>query len=855
MGVVYKARDTHLDRFVAIKTLSAETLTDPERRGRFAREAKAASALNHPGIITIHDIATEDGIDFIAMEYVPGKTLDQLIGRKGLSLKDTLNYAIQAADALAKAHEAGIVHRDLKPSNIMVTDGRVKILDFGVAKLAWLEPGEVEIDAVTATATASIDSSKLTGAGKIVGTAAYMSPEQAAGLKVDARSDIFSFGAVLYEMVTGAKAFKGDTSVSTLAAVLNLDPKPPGQLVKDIPHNLERIILRCLRKDPARRIQFMADLVVELEEIKTESGTQIAAQLPARRRARWRAASVPAVALLAAAGAWYWWPRPEVLPSPGVIPLTSYQGDESAPTFSPDGKQVAFTWNGEKRDNTDIYVTSLGAPKPWRLTTDPVRDFAPAWSPDDTQIAFMREDGSRAAIYLTPPQPGSEHKLADVHPAGSADRTTLSWFPDGKWLAVAELEPGGQTSGIFRIPIEPGPKQRVVSNAITSGAHFFPAVSPDGKALAYGLCPAAYSCDVYVSELGPDFLAKGSPERLTEQVTYINGIAWAADGKSVLYGSFHEGVGLWRVLPGSKPQRLELASKATGFPAVARTGNKLAYPAGGRDVNVWKLQPGAPPETIIISTLPDFDPQLSQDGKRIAFVTDRLGKGNEIWVANADGSDPSRVTHATGRSQGSPQWSPNNRRVAYDAQAENGHWDVYVVDAKGGRPEHLTRYPSDESRPSWSRDGKWIYFESNRTGRSEIWRMSATGGEGTQMTVHGGSNPLESHNGKSLFYLKDGAVVEKSLAGGAEKVVLDSVHDRDFFPVENGMYYVVQTNRRLHLRELRFLNFDTGKTDVLNNFPSLGGQGLSVSPDRKTIIYAGIEATGGEDLMLIQNFR
>jgi Tol biopolymer transport system component len=349
----------------------------------------------------------------------------------------------------------------------------------------------------------------------------------------------------------------------------------------------------------------------------------------------------------------------------------------------------------------------------------------------------VREQGTQAAIYLTPPMPGAERKLSDVQPVGSADRTTVSWFPDGKRLVVAERDADGLTSGIFLIPIEPGAKLRVVSNPIAAGAQYFPAVSPDGKALAYGLCPAAYSCDVHVSDLGSDLLAKGSPKRLTHQATSINGIASAADGKSVIYGSFHEGVGLWRVSlsPGSNPQRLELASKATGYPAVARVGNKLAYPAGGRDVNVWKVQPGAPPESILSSTLPDFDPQLSQDGNRIAFVTDRNGKGNEIWLANADGTDRSRLTQATGRSQGSPHWSPNNRRIAYDAQAENGHWDVYVVDATGGRTDRLTQDASDESRPSWSRDGKWIYFESNRTRRTEIWRMPATGGGGTQVTL------------------------------------------------------------------------------------------------------------------------
>ncbi len=245
MGVVYKARDTHLDRFVAIKVLPPEKVTDPDRKRRFVQEAKAASALNHPNIVHIYDISSEGSLDFIAMEYVTGKTLERLIGRKGLSLSETLHYAIQAADALAKAHAAGIVHRDLKPSNIMVTeDGLVKILDFGLAKLT--EP--VESGELAPTVT-------LTEEGKIVGTVAYMSPEQAEGKKVDARSDIFSFGSVLYEMVTGARAFQGDSSASTLAAVLTKEPKQPSQAVEGLPRELERVILRCLRKDPARRFQ------------------------------------------------------------------------------------------------------------------------------------------------------------------------------------------------------------------------------------------------------------------------------------------------------------------------------------------------------------------------------------------------------------------------------------------------------------------------------------------------------------------------------------------------------------------------------------------------------------------------
>ena len=222
MGVVYKARDTRLKRSVAIKVLPADQVSDPERKRRFIQEARAASALNHPNIITIYDIGSEGGIDFVVMEYVAGKTLDQLIPRKGLRLNETLKLAIQMADALAKAHSAGIIHRDLKPTNVMVTDdGLVKVLDFGLAKLTEVESDE------GGTRTTQLQTEE----GTIVGTVSYMSPEQAEGKKVDARSDIFSFGAVLYEMVTGQKAFQGDSKMSTLAAILKQEPKPISQLV------------------------------------------------------------------------------------------------------------------------------------------------------------------------------------------------------------------------------------------------------------------------------------------------------------------------------------------------------------------------------------------------------------------------------------------------------------------------------------------------------------------------------------------------------------------------------------------------------------------------------------------------
>jgi eukaryotic-like serine/threonine-protein kinase len=286
----------HLGRTVAIKVIRPEAVVDPERKRRFVQEAKSASALNHPNIPHIYDIDQAGGIDFIAMEHVAGKTLDRLIGRKGLALRETLSYAAQIAGALAKAHAAGIVHRDLKPANIMVTDdGVVKLLDFGLAKLT--EP--IEIDPLSPTETLNPQTEE----GTIVGTAAYMSPEQAEGKKVDARSDIFSFGSVLYEMVTGRRAFQGESKMATLSAILQNEPAPFGE---GAPPELEKIIARCLRKDLDRRIQHMDDLKVVLEELKQESSSSATMHAsPARKLNRGPLLAAGAlVALLAGASLW-----------------------------------------------------------------------------------------------------------------------------------------------------------------------------------------------------------------------------------------------------------------------------------------------------------------------------------------------------------------------------------------------------------------------------------------------------------------------------------------------------------------------------------------------------------------------
>ena len=354
MGVVYRAHDLKLDRPVALKVLPGEKAGDADRRRRFLQEARAASALRHAGIVSVHDIDEADGVLFIAMELVEGRTLADLVGRRGLPVGEAVRLGRQVADALAAAHAAGIVHRDLKPANVMVTpDGTAKLLDFGLAKLTASDAAPLQGDDLPTLAARTAE-------GTIVGTVAYMSPEQAEGKGVDARSDVFSFGTVLHEMLTGRSAFARDSATATLAAVLR-DEAPA---VEGIPHDLETVLRRCLRKAPAKRFQNMADVKVALEEIEealsSGAGLVVASPAPPRRAALRVVLGAAAVALVVL-GAWLGRRGATAhreLPSP--TPITSYAGISTAPALSPDGRFVAFSWNGERQDNVDVYVKLVG---------------------------------------------------------------------------------------------------------------------------------------------------------------------------------------------------------------------------------------------------------------------------------------------------------------------------------------------------------------------------------------------------------------------------------------------------------------------------------------------------------------
>jgi eukaryotic-like serine/threonine-protein kinase len=478
MGRVYKARDTRLERLVAIKLLPEARSADADRRARFVQEAKAASALNHPNIITIHEIGEQDGQTFIVMELVEGKPLNELIPRKGMRLKQALRIATQVADALSAAHAAGIVHRDLKPANIMVDkQDRVKVLDFGLAKLSSPVAAAV-VGAEESTRTLTIDQS-ITEEGIVVGSIPYMSPEQAQGKPVDARSDIFSFGAVLYEMITGQRAFRGESRASTLAAILEREPQPLSEISSTTPPEVERLISRCLRKDVHRRSQNMADVKLALEELRDEAESQPAVSVSrlGKRQLPIRATLAVLGTITLVVGTWFFLRERRSPAEPAAIPvrLTLEAGSADYPAISTDGKLMAFA--SDRLGNFDIYVQQIGGKNPIRITNSPFDEIEPTFTPDATQILYYSKQ-DQGGIYVVPTFGGDPRLLVS-----NGYRPRVS--PDGRYVAYwITRDPGTISVGnqVAVIPIAGG-SPRVIHPELDQAAA--PIWSPDGKYLLF----------------------------------------------------------------------------------------------------------------------------------------------------------------------------------------------------------------------------------------------------------------------------------------------------------------------------------------------------------------------------------
>jgi len=570
-----------------------------------------------------------------------------------------------------------------------------------------------------------------------------------------------------------------------------------------------------------------------------------------------------------------------------AVPLTGSPDAECCPSFSPDGSRVAFS-RYEPRVNPDVFVKLIGLGEPLRLTQNPAADIFPAWSPDGRWIAFLRVrfwdrwdpsvDDRRAILLLIPSLGGPERELAtlDLTARHYLEGHAIAWSADSKYLYTIENIGPSAAVGIVRIAEDSGEKRQVTEPPPGASGDGAPSISPDGRTLAFIRTVARLSNgDIYLLPLADSSAAStGKPERITFDARFISGPAWSADGQDLIFSSDRGGlVELWRVAAfGSRtPVRLLGAGQSFVIPGgrqyldVSRQGQRLVYTqltAAGPVL--WRADTmgdrADKPVRLASSTPGDLFPQYSPDGEKVAYQSPRSGR-MEVWIANADGSNPVQLSFSAAGWSGTPRWSPDGRSIAFDSNRA-GTWDIYIVNSQGGKAIPLVSHPATEAVPSWSRDGKIVYFLSTRSGRSEVWKIPASGGPEVQVTKRGGFMAFESADGKDLYFTKSdgiGPLWRMPVEGGEEAQVLPSVGGRDFAVAARRVYFIEHTERG---GLLRFLELGSRRTRTLT-LTELGNgwfPSLTVSPDERSIIYSQdpdklVRTQYGSRLMLVENFR
>jgi eukaryotic-like serine/threonine-protein kinase len=690
MGIVYRAEDLRLRRNVALKFLPRGAASDAQALERFQREAQAASALNHPHICTIHDIDDHESQPFIVMELLEGQTLRERIASKRLALDDVLKLGMQIAEALDAAHARGIVHRDIKSANIFVTTGdRAKILDFGLAKLLAGQAGDP--DAVTAMAAPA--GALVTGPGQTMGTAAYMSPEQVRGEDLDARTDIFSLGAVLYEMATGTLPFTGATTGAIFDGILNRAPVPASRLNPRVPVELDHILDKALEKDRDLRYQSARELRADLARLRRDTGsgrsaTAVVAPPPASRSDRrlMAAAVVGAAAVLAVVSYLTWPSREPPSPAPGAaVPtaltrITFEEGLQTQPTWSPDGRFIAYS--SDHGGNFDIWVQPIGGGRAVQVTSDPAHDWQPSWSPDGNSIAFRSErDGG--GIYVVPALGGRERRIA-------AFGYYPEWSPDGSQLLFVVRPPmevtGEIVSDVYLATLTGAPPARILVETL---ARFVVvegiAWHPDGDRLlifggisgqGYGLWTVPIPDGQPILWKRDDDVARANYEA---GLTFGPGFRVSAAGDAFYVPGVSRGVrNLWRFDLDPRtaqwvggPHRLTTGIGIDAEVAVSRDGSRLAFVTKTETNRLWsqpfdavasRITGDAQPVTPRALSVMSFD--VSADGERLVYVATRPGKEEiELWSHGSGAASPVLLGEA--QWYGMPRVSRDGSRVAY----------------------------------------------------------------------------------------------------------------------------------------------------------------------------------------------
>jgi len=778
MGKVYKVFDKEISAKVALKLLKPEIGTDKNTIERFRNELKVAREITHKNICRMYDLGREAGLYYITMEYVPGEDLRNMIRMsRQLGVGTAIIVAEQICDGLAEAHRHGTIHRDLKPSNIMIDrDGNVRIMDFGIAR--------------------SVEAKGLTGAGTIIGTPEYMSPEQVEGKEVDLRSDIYSLGIILYEMLTGRVLFEGDTAFAIGMKHKGEIPRDPRDINPQLPENLSRLVLRCLEKTREKRYQTAEELRSDLEKI--EKGMPITERIIAKRRPvtskeitvkfNLRKLFLPAVALAALlliAGYFLFRPGPEIFEVKinRTQKITHDPGLEIDPAISPDGKMIAYATRASGK--MSLFVRQIAGGRPVALTQGFTSDCRwPQWSPDGTQISFR----SQNSVYVVPALGGIPKKLAGASPQQAVYGS--AWSPDGRQIAY------NIGNSLFVLALEGGEPQKITETAYPHPNPYSLYWSPDGSKIAYVLGNPAFLFGLpTIGNIAPSSVwivstKGGNPVQVTDDKSLNVSPAWMPDGRHLLYVSNEKGgrdVFLVALEDSGKPLgspvRLTTGLNAHTI-SLSKAGDRLAYSEFTHTANIWSI--GIPKDgPVSISeaqkvttgnqTIEGVD--VSPDGKWLAYDSN-LNGNQDVFKMPIGGGEPEQLT-SDPSDEFLPSWSPGGREIAF-YYWKRGNRDLTLMMADGSKFQQLTEDPASESYPDWSPDGLGLVYTSDQTGRGELFVISrenreAKWGNPKQLTYNGADQGAEwSPDGWLIAYTNSQGLWAVPAEGGEPRSLVEA---------------------------------------------------------------------------------